>query len=234
MEEARAGEGRTDGSTRHEMTKEIERLRAKALNMYMTDFPDQGARPVLVRKNTDKTSTAFLLSRPGPHTGIRSIYLSEQLLALLAVPSVLCRGREGERVGTLKVDKWGDSVLNATVPGNAFIRGHNNMKNTLKSLFSYCGILAEVEPYGVFADVVPQRALNRVQGHRASQAMIPDLRVELPCEKGGTKTSYLEVKTVSGHSWYLPATERGSRGGTLRSTRSTSRTPGRPTSSTTR
>ena len=98
--------------------------------------------------------------------------------------------------------------MNCIVPGNDFIRRHNTMKITLKSLFSYCGILAEVEPYGVFADVVPQQALNRVQGHRASQAIIPDLRVELPSEEGGTKTSYLEVKTVSGRKWYQPANER--------------------------
>ena len=85
---------------------------------------------------------------------------------------MLCRGR----VGKLRVDNWADSVLNCTAGGNAFIRGHNRMKTTLKSLFTYCGILAEVEPYGVFADLVPQRALNRVQGHRASQAIIPDLQ----------------------------------------------------------
>ena len=208
LEATGAGKGRTDGSTRHEMVKEIKRLRARALTKFLEKHPDQEARPVLVRKNCDKTSTAFLLARPGPHTGICPVYLAEHLLALMAVPSGLCRGREGEKIGTLKVDIWGDNVMNCIVPGNDFIRGHDNMKNTLKSLFSYCGILAEVEPYGVFADVVPQQALNRVHGHRASQAIIPDLRVELPSEEGGTKTSYLEVKTVRGRKWYQPANER--------------------------
>ena len=69
----------------------------------MDDFPDQSARAVLVRKNTDKISFAFLLSKPRPHTGIPSTHLSEQLLALLAVPSVLCRGRVGERWESCKL-----------------------------------------------------------------------------------------------------------------------------------
>ena len=136
LEATGAGKGRTDGSTRHEMVKEIERLRAKALTKFLEEHPDQEARPVLVRKNCDKTSTAFLLARPGPHTGTHPVSLAEQLLALMAVPSGLCRGREGEKIGTLKVDIWGDNIMNCIVPGNDFIRGHNNLKNTLKSLLS--------------------------------------------------------------------------------------------------
>ena len=82
------------------------------MNKVLEELPDQGHRAVMVRKNADKLSTAFLLSKPGPHTGIQSIFFSEQLLALLAVPSVLCRGKVGERVGRLTVDEWGDAVLN--------------------------------------------------------------------------------------------------------------------------
>ena len=202
------GEGKTDGSTRGLMVKEMEKLRATALDKSMAEFPDQSERSVLVRKNTDKISFAFLLSKPGPHSGIPSTHISEQLLALLAVPSVLCRGRVGEKVGKLKVDQWGDNILNATIPGNHFIRGHNTMKNTLNSLFKYCGILSEVEPYGVFADLIPQQPLNRNQAFRAAQAIIPDIRAELPDNNGGTKTTYIERKTVSGMSqWYHPVRE---------------------------
>ena len=60
------------------------------------------------------------------------------LLALLAVPSVLCRGKVGEKVGRLTVDEWGDAVLNATLPGNHFTRGHDTLKITLNSLLKYC------------------------------------------------------------------------------------------------
>ena len=54
------------------------------------------------------------------------------------------------------------------------------MKNTLNTLFRYCGILSEVEPYGVFADLIPQQPLNRAEAFRAAQTIIPDIRAELP------------------------------------------------------
>ena len=96
------------------------------------------------------------------------------------------------------MDKWGDSILNATLPGNHFIWGHNMMKNTLNSLFKYCGLMSEVEPYGVFADLIPQQPLNRNDAFLATQATIPDIRVELPDDTGDTKKTYLKVKTISG------------------------------------
>ena len=204
------GEGKVDGSTRALLVREAEVLRAKALDKVLEEHPDRKARAVLVRRNTDKLSTSFLLSKPGPHSGIAPIYFAEHMLALLAVPSVLCRGRVGERVGNLVVDQWADSVLNATLAGGHNVRGHNIMKNKLNSLFRYCGILSSVEPYGVFGDLVPQQPLNRAQAFRAAQTIIPDLSVELPDALGGTRRQYVEVKTVSGLTkWYLPA--RGER-----------------------
>ena len=58
------------------------------------------------------------------------------------------------------------------------------MKNTLNSLFKYCGILSEVEPYGVFADLIPQQPLNMNQALSAAQTIIPDIRAELPDNSG--------------------------------------------------
>ena len=116
------------------MVKDMEKLRATALDKSMAKFPDQSEKSVSVRKKTGKISFAFLLSKPGPHSGIPSTHISEQLLALLAVPSILCSRRVGEKVGKLKVDQWGDNIHNATIPGNQFVRCHNTMKNTLNSL----------------------------------------------------------------------------------------------------
>ena len=57
----------------------------------------------------------------------------------------------------------------------------------------------------MFADLFPQQPLNRAEGFRAAQTIIPDLRAELPDEAAGTRRSYLEVKTVSGFTrWYNP------------------------------
>ena len=66
---------------------------------------------------------------PGPHTRIDNSYFSEHLLTLLAIPSFICRGKVGQRIGNMKVDKWGESVLNATVQGNHFKANHDAVKN---------------------------------------------------------------------------------------------------------
>ena len=131
------------------------------------------------------------------------MYFSERLLSLLAIPSVLCRGRVGERVGRLKVDKWGDNVLNATLPGPHMKTGHDQLKSTLNSLYKYSGLLSEVEPYGVFGDLIPQNPLNRIQARQARDPLTPDLRVDLPNETGNAARTYIELKTVSGLTkWY--------------------------------
>ena len=202
------GEGRTDGSSRALMVKEYERLQAAALNKSLKEHRDQKLRMVVARRNTDKISTAFLLLRPGPHSSINNIYFSEHILTLLAVPSVICRGKVGERIGNMKVDKWGDSVLNATVQGNHFKATHDAVKNSINSLLKYAGIVSEVEPYGVFADLIPQQPLNRVQGNQARQSIIPDIRADLPDPELGTKRTYMEIKTVSGAKWYQSVREK--------------------------
>ena len=71
----------------------------------------------------------FLLLRPGPHPRTDNSYFSEHLLTLMAVPSVICRGKVGQRIGNRKVDKWWDSVLNATVQGKHFKATHDAVKN---------------------------------------------------------------------------------------------------------
>ena len=197
-ETAGLGEGRTDGTSRAIMVREVERLRSDCLDKAMEQLPT--TRAALVRVNTDKLSTSFLLARPGPHTSIPSIYFAERMLVLLAIPSVLCRGVVGERVGRQRVDKWGDAILNATLKGPHNKTCHDLLKSTLNSLYRYCGLSSEMEPYGVFGDLVPQLPLNRVQARQARDPLTPDLRVDLPSSTGTTERTYIEIKTCSGTS----------------------------------
>lgn len=202
------GEGRTDGSSRALMVKEVERLQAAALDKSLEEHRNQKERMVVARRNTDKISTAFLLLPPGPHTSIEDVYFSEHILSLLAVPSLICRGKVGEKIGNMRVDEWGDNVLNATLQGDHFRSTHDYIKNVLNSLMNYSGIVSEVEPYGVFADLLPQQPLNRVEGFRARQSLIPDIRADLPDPALGTRRTYIEVKTISGGSWYQSVREK--------------------------
>ena len=122
------------------------------------------------------------------------------MLVLLAIPSVLCRGVVGERVGRQRVDKWADAILNATLKGPHNKTCHDQLKTTLNSLYRYCGLLSEVEPYGVFGDLVPQLPLNRIQARQARDPLTPDIRVDLPNGAGTTTRTYIEIKTCSGTS----------------------------------
>ena len=85
----------------------------------------------------------------------------------------------GERVGRLKVDKYADAIYNATLAGPHNKAAHAFLKSTLNSLYCYCGLLSEVEPYGVFGDLIPQQPLNRVQARQARDPLTPDIRVDL-------------------------------------------------------
>ena len=167
------GEGKTDGSSRAKMVKAFEELQAAALDKCLKNHRDQKSRMVLARRNTDKISTSCLLLRPGPHTHIVNNCLSEHILTIMAIPSVICRSKVGEKIGNMKVDPWGDAVFNATVQGNDFKENHDAVKNSINALFRYAGILSEIEPYGVFADLLPQQPLNRVQGNQARQIFDP-------------------------------------------------------------
>jgi hypothetical protein len=61
------GEGRTDGSTRAEVTKERDKLRVDVLEKALENYEDPTSRPVMSWKQRDKLSSAFLLDIPGPH-----------------------------------------------------------------------------------------------------------------------------------------------------------------------
>ena len=60
----------------------------------------------------------------------------------------------------------------------------------------------------MFSDLILQLALSRVQQNQARQSIIPDIRADLPNSALGTKTTYIEIKTVSGSKWYQSVRER--------------------------
>ena len=117
------GERRTNCSFRALMIKEFERIQAETLDKALKEQRDQRSRIVLARRHTDKISSSFLLLRPGPRTRNDNSYFSKHHLTLFEVPSVICRGKVGQRIGYMKLDKWGDSMFNATVHGEP-LYGH--------------------------------------------------------------------------------------------------------------
>ena len=129
-------------------------------------------------KERDKLSTAFLLSLPGPRYGLSSPVFVEALATLLAMPSLVCRDRVGEKVGRSRVDSFGLKIINANVPGGHWTTRHNAIEHELASLCTYAGVPVECEPYGIFGHLLPQQALHRLQRGQY-QVLRPDLRLEV-------------------------------------------------------
>ena len=67
----------------------------------------------MVRKNTDKLSYVFLPCKQGPQSGLPSVH---------SAPGPACNAfsalqGQGESVGRLKGDQYGDNVLNLEIQG---------------------------------------------------------------------------------------------------------------------
>ena len=131
-------------------------------------------------KERDKLCTAFLLQSPGPHSKLSSPVMAEALATLLCLPSRVCMDRLGEKVGGSRVDKFGERVICATLPGGHFTDRHNAMEQEISSICSYAGVPAECKPYGLFGVLLPQEALHRLQRNQHQQVLRPDLRLEVP------------------------------------------------------
>ena len=141
---------------------------------------DQRARGISSWKERDKLSTSFLLSTPGPHSSLPSMVFREALATLLSMPSRVCLDRLGETVGKTKVDMYGERIVLENLPGGHWTDMHNSVQQELASLCQYTGVPAEVEPYGLFAHLLPQQALHRLQQERRHQVLRPDLQLEVP------------------------------------------------------
>ena len=213
------GLGSEDGSTRGKLTEEREVLRAAAYRQAIYGYRDQSAMAVMAWKNRDKLSTAWLMALPGPDSSLTSPQFGEAMCLLLALPSLCCRDRVGEKVGRRRVDLFGVAVLNENLEGGGFTRRHDTVKLELNSMAAYCGVNSVCEPYGIFGSLAPQQPLHRLQAGQARVVIRPDFLLELPDQAAHQLPSQhtrnvvetlADVKTISigGLSYYKPgATE---------------------------
>ena len=105
------------------------------------------------------------------------------------------------------MDLWGEDVSCANkVPGGSWTKRHDRAKSALSSLAAYANMSFECEPYSLFAANLPQRPLNRLQGHQARQGLRPDFLFHLSNADGNLQQVIADVKTVSlgNQSHYKP------------------------------
>ena len=110
-------------------------MRGRVLTRALETHEDQTVRPVLVWPQLDKLSTSWLQALPGPYSGLSGPVFSEAMCAHLCLPSPSCSNLVGEVVtrGAV-VDKFGDKVNAATLPGDTWRTKHDQVKTTINSL----------------------------------------------------------------------------------------------------
>ena len=195
---AGAGQGSTDGSTRKQIVERRDVLRGLVLARALEIHPNQQSSPVLVWPQMDKLSSAWLLSLPGPCTGMSSPVFAEAMCSHLCLPSPACGDRVGERVSRgAVVDLFGDKVMSATLPGDTWRTKHDKVKLEISRLCVWSRLQAMCEVFGLFAHHIPQEGLNRMERGRKRQAMVPDFRLSLPSPTEGTVTRLAELKVLN-------------------------------------
>ena len=191
------GEGSIDGSTRKRITEQREMLWGSALSKALETHPNQLARPVMVWPQMDKLSTSWLLSLPGPNNGLTSCVFREAVCSNLCLPSPACRDKVGQRIGRTIVDKYGDKVMAAQLPGDTWRIRHDTVKCELRRLFMWCSIPATCEVFGLFSHLISQDGLSRLERGRERQGMVPDFMIELPSQTEGKARKLAELKVIN-------------------------------------
>ena len=190
----RAGDGSTDGSTRKAVVTQLENLRHRVLSKHLKEWKSRTDRPVWSWPNRDKLTTAWLLSFPGPHTGLSMPVFREGLAMVLCIPSPACRDMVGERVGNGKVDLFGDSVLCQNLPGDGWRIRHDRIKQEIMSMLGWSGVVATCKVWGLFKHLIPQNKQGSEEVNKQRQVMIPDFRIQLSSQTGQSEARLAELK----------------------------------------
>ena len=191
------GEGSVTGSTRKKVVEQREKLRGAVLSKALENHPDRQARPVMVWPQMDKLSSAWLLSYPGPHTGLSSLIFSEAVCSHLCLPSPACEDWIGDKVGKTVMDMFGDKVMATPLHGDTWRIKHDTVKSELNRLCVWSSLPATCEVFVLFSHLIPQEGLSRIERGRKRQAMVPDFQLEVPCATGGKVSKLAELKVLN-------------------------------------
>ena len=129
-----AGNGSRSGATRKAVVELREMWRGKILSKYLKDYHDRQLRPTWSWPQRDKLSSQWLLALPSPGSDMSSAVFSEAFASHLCLPSPVCEGRVGEKVGRATVDRFGDKVQAATLPGDGWRTRHDSINLLIISI----------------------------------------------------------------------------------------------------
>lgn len=203
-------------SSRRAITEHQEDLRFEAMVHCLERHPDRTARPVFGFQNLDKLSDSWVLSLPGPRTGLSAPIFQEAMASRLFLhsPAVVESNKVGTPVtrGGPLIDPYGDAVMCCNqLPGDSWRHRHDTAKLAIAKECLDAGLPHDVEVYGLFAHLLPAVATQQggeLQWARARQGLVPDFRIRLPTPEGPSDC-LAELKVISaGVTWH----PRGVRG----------------------
>ena len=93
--------------------------------------------------------------------------------------------------------KYGDQVQAARgVEGDDWRKRHDSMKMMLSRMFRWAKVPFQCEVFNMFAHLIPQNGLNRMERGRKRQGLVPDFLLELEGERGQKKDELAELKVI--------------------------------------
>ena len=175
------GNGSLNGSTRSRVVEAREQMQAKVLNKVLEGVRPKSTRAAWVWRQQDKVSSAWLLCLPVHGTKLSNAEFSEAAATKLCLESPACKGRVGEPIrGRALIDKYGDNIQAAALPGDHWRTRHNSMLHHLHNACMWAGLPCELEVHNLFAGVMHQQGLSRAEQMRQYQGIVPDMRITLP------------------------------------------------------
>ena len=85
----------------------------------------------------------------------------------------------------------------APLPGDTSRKRHDEIKTAINSLCAWSNLPTTCEVFNLFAHLIPQDGLNRLERGRKRQAIVPDFRMTLPDPTEGTKRRLAELKAIN-------------------------------------
>ena len=123
----------------------------------------------------------------------------------LMVPSPACQPHIGTPVCGKPLDKFGETLMCATLPFDSWRTRHDTVKMEIQSIGIDSGIIVDTEPFGLFSHLIPAAAYSEnghLFYHRERQGLVPDFLMTIPTDHGPQASQLCELNLLSaGATW---------------------------------
>ena len=116
-------------------------------------------------------------------------------------PLSACDPHIGKMVLGKPLDRFGETVICATLPFDTWCTRYDKLKLSIEknerkksAVINDCGVIADVEPYGLFSALIPASATSNggdLQHPRDRQGLVPDFSITFPAQHGPSRNSQL-------------------------------------------